>query len=69
MFIIGRNGTLKNRQIGNSRNDSRPPKLPKDPEKREKELFIREWAKNNGTSISVAKSHFAMTDDDDSVLA
>ena len=43
------------RQIGNSRNDSRPPRLPKDPKKREREVHIREWAKNNGCSIKVAR--------------
>ena len=46
------------RQIGNSRNDSRPPRLPKDPAKREKEMAIREWAKNNGVSIGVARELF-----------
>jgi hypothetical protein len=41
--------------MGNSRNDSRAPRLPKDEKKREREMFIREWAKNNGVSIGVAR--------------
>jgi len=47
-----------NRQIGNTRNDTRQPKLPKDPKKKEREIAIREWAKNNGVSIKVAKAYF-----------
>jgi hypothetical protein len=45
-----------NRQIGNSRNDGRKPRLPKDEAKRNRETFIREWAKNNGVSIGVARA-------------
>ena len=43
------------RQIGNARCDSRAPRLPKDPKKKEREIAIREWAKNNGCSIKVAR--------------
>jgi hypothetical protein len=46
------------RQIGNARNDTRPPRLPKDPKKREREAAIREWAKNNGCSIRVARAYW-----------
>lgn len=55
-FLQG--GVKMSKQIGNARNDSRPPRLPKDPAKREKEIAIREWAKNNGVSIGVAKAYF-----------
>ena len=50
--------------LGNSRNDSRPPRLPKDPEKRKRDLMIREWAKNNGCSIGVARAYFVMSDEE-----
>jgi len=43
-------------RLGNSRNDSRAARLPKDGEKRAEQLRIREWAMNNGVSISVAKA-------------
>jgi len=42
-------------KLGNSRNDSRPPRLPKNEEKRQRELAIREFAKNNGFSIATAR--------------
>ncbi len=45
-------------RLGNSRNDSRPPKLPKDPKKAEREMAIREFAKNNGFSIVTARIMF-----------
>ena len=44
--------------LGNSRNDGRAPRLPKDPKKRERDMFIREWAKNNGCSIGVAREYW-----------
>ncbi|MDR0475573.1 MAG: hypothetical protein LBH43_18105 [Treponema sp.] len=50
---------MKNGRLGNSRNDSRPPRLPKDEKKREREIFIREWAKNNGCSIGVARAYWS----------
>ena len=50
------------REIGNSRNDSRAPRLPKNEEKRARELHIREWAKNNGVSIGVARAYWAECD-------
>lgn len=46
-------------KLGNSRNDRRPARLPKDPKKKEREMAIREWAKNNGCSIGVAKAYFS----------
>ncbi|MCL2555431.1 MAG: hypothetical protein FWE03_00230 [Firmicutes bacterium] len=46
---------MTGRQIGNSRNDTRQPRLPKDPKKREREMAIREFAKNGGMSIRVAR--------------
>ena len=49
---------MAKRQIGNSRNDNRPPRLPKNEEKRQRELHIREWAKNNGCSIAVARIYW-----------
>ena len=42
-------------RVGNSRNDDRSPRLPKDPKKREREIAIREYAKNNGFSIATAR--------------
>jgi len=45
-------------QMGNSRNDSRKPRLPKAPEKAAREKAIREWAKNNGVSIKAAKAYW-----------
>ena len=45
-------------RIGAARNDNRKPRLPKDEAKRKREQFIREWAKNNGVSIRVAKAYF-----------
>jgi hypothetical protein len=46
------------RQIGNSVAE-RPHKLPKEPEKRELEQQIREFARGNGISIAVARLMFA----------
>jgi len=42
-------------RLGNSRNDGRKPRLPKDPNKAEREMRIREYAKNNGFSIATAR--------------
>ena len=44
--------------LGNSRNDSRKAKLPKNEAKKQEQLVIREFAKNNGISIKVAKIMF-----------
>jgi len=49
---------MQNGRLGNSRNDRRKPRLPKDEKKRERELAIREFALNNGISIRVAKAMF-----------
>jgi len=57
------------KQLGNARNDSRQPRLPKDPAKREKEMAIREWAKNNGVSIAVAKEYFREEKEEDQPYA
>ena len=46
------------RQIGTHRNDSRKPRLPKNPEKLAKEMRIREWANNNGCSIRAARIYW-----------
>lgn len=45
-------------RLGNSRNDGRTPKMPKDPKKAEREMAIREFAKNNGFSIATARIMF-----------
>jgi hypothetical protein len=44
--------------MGNSRNDSREPRLPKDEKKRARETYLREFAKNHGISIAVARAMF-----------
>jgi len=46
-------------RLGNSRNDSRAARLPKNEEKRAEQLKLREWAMNNGVSIRVAKAYFS----------
>ena len=56
---------MAQRQIGNSRNDTRQPRLSKDPAKQERELALREWAKNNGCSIAVAREYFKKEEADD----
>jgi hypothetical protein len=45
-------------RLGNSRNDSRYPALEKELKKLNHKIFIREYAKNNGISIKVAKIMF-----------
>jgi len=59
---------MSSRQIGNARNDRRPPRLPKDPKKQADELFIREWAKNNGCSIAVARGYWNQAQSEESVV-
>jgi len=54
------------KEVGKPRNDGRPPRLPKDPDKRSDEQFIREWAKNNGCSISVARAYWNQGKEDES---
>jgi len=50
-------------RLGISRNDTRTPRLPKDPEMRRRDKFIREWAKNNGVSIGVARECWRMDEE------
>lgn len=45
----------QNGRLGYSRNDGRPYRKSKDPEKAERESRIREFAKNNGFSVRTAR--------------
>ena len=56
---------MTGRQIGYSRNDSRQPRLPKDQTLREQAMVIREFAKNNGISIRVAKVMFEEAEEEE----
>jgi hypothetical protein len=51
--------------LGNSRNDTRPQRLPKDETKRARALRISEFAKNNGISRGAARHYLEYLDADD----